>query len=59
VLTVDYRLRHRFEARRRRHEPIQRAEAMRTDPRLEIRQLGDRWLEVLERAHTQLERINR
>jgi len=29
----------------------------RSDPRLEIRRLGDRCLEVLERAHMQLERM--
>jgi len=58
VLSVDYRLTQRFEARRRRHELLRRAEAMRSDPRLEIRELGDRWLEVLERAHAQLERIS-
>jgi hypothetical protein len=57
-LSVDYRLRQRFEARRRHQQLLQRAEAMRSDPRLEIRRLGERWLEVLERAHAQLERMS-
>jgi hypothetical protein len=56
-VSVDYRLRQRFETRRRHHELLQRAEAMRSDPRREIRELGDRWLEVLQRAHRQLERM--
>jgi hypothetical protein len=56
-VSVDYRLRHGFEARRRHHQLLRRAEAMRADPRHEIRQLGERWHEVLVRAHRQLEHV--
>jgi hypothetical protein len=58
LLSVDNRLRHRFEARRRHYRLLERAEAMRSDPRCEIRQLGARWHEVLVRAHRQLERMS-
>jgi hypothetical protein len=58
LLSVDHRLRHRFATRRRHHELLARAEAMRSDPRCEIRQLGERWLEVLLRVQRQLERMS-
>lgn len=59
VISVDYRLLHRFEASRRRHEAARRAlpEHWRSDPRREAQIINEYWVSVIARAGEQREQL--
>jgi hypothetical protein len=60
VTNVDYRLLHRFEASRRRHEAARRAlpEPWRSDPRPEVQAVNERWVSVVARARERQEQLS-